>query len=308
MKTDLSIIIVNWNGIDITRQCLKSIYEQTKNINFEVIVIDNGSTDSSCQMIRDEFKQVKLISNTENKGFAAANNQGIEVSKGKFILLLNNDTVILENAIEKTLNFAKSNPQAGAVSCRVLNPDRTHQSTCFMFPSLLNLTLAALHLDKIFKTNSFFGRERYAGYDWNKTNEVDVITGCFMMVQREAIEEVGILDEQYFMYAEEADWCFRFKKAGWKILNASVGQIIHFGGVSSKKIKGAMMLQLKGSILLFIKKHRGKLSYVTSCAVTSLYFVIRSPYHFIRGNITGFTCWKGAFLSLLGADFLCLKR
>lgn len=302
MKTDLSIIIVNWNGQEITRQCLKSIYERTKNINFEVIVVDNASADSSCQMIRDEYPQVNLICNTENRGFAAANNQGINASKGDFILLLNNDTIILENAVEKTLQIAKLNPQAATISCKVLNPDYTLQSSCFMFPSLLNLSLAAMHLDSFFPKHKFFGRERYAGTDWNEITEVDVIAGCFMLVRKDAVKDIGMLDERFFMYAEETDWCLRFKKAGWKILYAPVGQIIHLGGATSKKVKPAMMLQLKGSILLFIKKHRSRVSYISACLVISIYFLLRAAYLRERN------CFKGAFLSLFGAEYLCLKR
>jgi len=308
MRIELSIILVNWNGLEITRQCLKSIYEQTKNICFEIIVIDNASKDLSCKMIREEFPKVILVCNEENKGFAAANNQGINKSKGNFILLLNNDTIVLENAIEKTLFAAESNSKAAVMGCKVLNRDRTPQSSCFMFPSILNLIIAAAHLDTIFPKNKFFGRERYARSEWNEIKEVDVVAGCFMLVRRDAIEDTGTLDERFFMYGEETDWCMRFKKHGWKILFCPNGKIIHLGGESSKKIKGTMMLQLKGSILLFIKKHYSRLSYAAACIVISLYFLIRTPYHLVRDTTISRVCCKGTFLSLLGADYLCLKR
>jgi GT2 family glycosyltransferase len=302
MKTDLSIIIVNWNGCEITKQCLESIYAQTKKISFEVIVVDNGSTDLSCEMIKNNFSQVKIIQNNENRGFAAANNQGIKEANGDFILLLNNDTIILDRALEKTLTIAKENPEAGIVGCRVLNADKSLQSSCFRFPSLLNLTLAATHLDMVFPNHRFFGRERYAKAHWNAITEVDVLTGCFMLVRREAYEQTGLLDERFFMYAEETDWCLRFKRMGWKVLYAPFGEIIHLGRASSRKNKGAMALQLKGSILLFIKKHRSRLSYSAACLIISLYFILRAPILF-NAN-----CCKGAFLSLLGADYLCLKK
>jgi GT2 family glycosyltransferase len=302
MKTELSIIIVNWNGCDITRQCLKSIYEQTKGIGFEIIVVDNGSTDLSCEMIRNEFPEVILIPNVDNRGFAAANNQGIKIAKGEFILLLNNDTIILDKAIKKTLSAAKANPQAGVMGCRVLNADKSLQSSYFRFPSLLNLSLAALHLDSIFPKNIFFGRERYARAEWNKITEVDVLTGCFMMARRNAVEKIGLLDERFFMYAEETDWCLRFKRNGWKVLYVPVGEIIHLGGASSKNNKGPMTLQLKGSILLFFKKNRNVVSYRAACIIVSIYFLLRASFLF-NAN-----CGKGAFLSLLGAEYLCLKK
>jgi GT2 family glycosyltransferase len=302
MKIDLSIIIVNWNGCDITKQCLESIYEQTKEIGFEVIVVDNGSNDLSCETIKNNFPDVRIIQNKENRGFAAANNQGIKESKGDFILLLNNDTIVLDKALEKMLAIAKENREAGIVGCRVLNADKSLQSSCFRFPSLLNLTLAAMHLDTVFPNHRFFGRERYAKANWKSITEVDVLTGCFMLVRREAYEQAGLLDERFFMYAEETDWCLRFKRKGWKVLYAPFGEIIHLGGASSRKNKGVMALQLKGSILLFIKKHRSRFSYSAACLIISLYFLMRAPILF-NAN-----CCKGAFLSLLGADYLCLKK
>ncbi len=302
MKADVSIIIVSWNSFEITRQCLKSVYEQTQNIVFEVIAVDNASSDGSCEMIKKEFPQVRLICNTENKGFAAANNQGIKKADGEFILLLNSDTIILNNAIEKTIIEARRNPGAAIIGCKVLNPDMTLQSSFFRFPSLTNLFIAAMHLDSLFPENTFFGRERYARINLQNTTEVDVITGCFMLVRKEAINQTGLLDERFFMYAEETDWCLRFKKHGWKVLYAPVGEIIHLGGVSSKKNKDSMALQLKGSILLFIKKHRSRISYISACLAVSIYFSIRALF------LLNLNCFKGAILSLFGAEHLCLKK
>ena len=138
-KMDVSIIIVNWNTCDVLRNCLASIYDNTEGFEFELIVIDNMSSDNSVSMIKATFPQVELIENSENRGFAAANNQGIATAKGRYILLLNSDTVILDNAISKTINFADNHPDAAVIGCRVLNPDRTLQPTCFVFPSVLNL-------------------------------------------------------------------------------------------------------------------------------------------------------------------------
>ena len=284
---DVSVIIVNWNTHDILRECLLSIYEQTKTVDFEVVVVDNGSTDGSAEMVKEEFRDVILIANSSNKGFAAANNQGITVAKGRYVLLLNSDTVILDNAVARTVAFADAHPEAAAVGCRVLNPDRTLQPTCFMFPSILNLFLSSLYLYKLFPRSRFFGRERMRWWKRDDIREVDVVTGCFMLVRREAIERVGMMDERFFVYGEETDLCYRFKQAGWKIIFTPDAEIVHLGGASSSQIKPQMYLQLRGSILLFFRKHRGWPVYWAACLLMALFFTVRVPYWLVRAIFSG---------------------
>jgi len=233
-------------------------------------------------MVKREFPNVTVLANSENLGFAAANNQGIKKAKGRYILLLNSDTIILNNAIQRTVAFADAHPEAAVVGCRVLNPDKTLQPTCFMFPSLLNMLLSTTYLYKLFPKSKFFGRERMTWWDRNDTREVDVVTGCFMLVRREAIEKAGLLDERFFMYGEETDWCFRFKQAGWKIMFTPEAEIIHLGGASSRKNASVMSLQLRGSILQFIRKHRGWLHYTLACILVWLFFAIRVPAWFLK--------------------------
>ena len=230
---DVSVIIVNWNTKELLRDCLSSVYEHAGDIDYEIIVIDNASTDGSAEMVKNDFQQVILIDNSCNRGFAAANNQGMAVAKGRYVLLLNSDTVVLNNVIVDTVRFADENPQIAVTGCRVLNPDLSLQRTCFMFPSVLNMLLSSTYLYKLFPKNRFFGREQMTWWDRNDVRQVDVVTGCFMLVRREAIEQVGTMDEQFFMYGEETDWCYRFRKKGWKVMFAPIGQIIHFGGQST---------------------------------------------------------------------------
>jgi GT2 family glycosyltransferase len=275
--TDLSIIIVSWNTQDILRNCLLSVFTQTRDIQFETIVIDNASSDGSAEMVKTEFHQVVLIENQNNRGFAAANNQGIENAHGKYLLLLNSDTVVLDNAVAKMIAFADSHPEAAVVGCRVLNPDKTLQPTCFMFPSLLNLILSTTYFYKLFCRSKFFGRERMTWWDRGDTRQVDVVTGCCMLVRRAAIEQVGVMDEQFFMYAEETDWCYRFKKAGWKVFFAPVAEIIHFGGQSSRHVREEMLIRLKLSILRFIRKHSNPLNYLLACCLMVIFFAVRIP-------------------------------
>lgn len=315
---DVSIIVVNWNTCDFLRACLKSVYQQAIGVTFEVIVVDNASADGSAAMVESEFPQVKLIQNDTNKGFAAANNEGITIAKGRYVLLLNSDTVILNSAIDKTVSFADVHPKAGVVGCRVLNPDRTLQLTCFMFPSVLNMLLSATYLYKVFPRNRFFGRERMTWWNRNDEKEVDVVTGCFMLIRRQAIEQVGLMDERFFIYGEETDWCYRFKRAGWKVLFTPEAQTIHFGGQSSKQIAPKMALQLRGSILQFMHKHHSWLEYKLACFLVWLFFVMRIPAWFIKWLVSRKNrayCWSRLKIYIMGtwrlptkgAQALCVK-
>ena len=274
---DVSIIIVNWNTADLLRDCLKSVYECAGAVEYEIIVVDNASADSSAEMIKNKFKNVILIENTGNRGFAAANNQGMAVATGRYVLLLNSDTIVLENSIANTVSFADENPEVAVTGCQVLNPDGTVQRTCFKFPSILNMLLSSTYLYKLFPRNRFFGREQMTWWDRSDVREVDVVTGCFMLVRREAIEQVGMMDERFFMYGEETDWCYRFRKRGWKIMFAPVGRIIHLGGQSTAKKPVAMIIQLRLSILKFIKKHYGRSSYLLARFLVALFFAVRLP-------------------------------
>jgi len=283
---EVSIIIVNWNTQDILRNCLQSIYEQAGGVHFEVIVIDNASTDGSAEMVMTKFPQVVLIENSGNRGFATANNQGLAIAGGRYVLLLNSDTVVLDSAISKIVSFADAHPEAAVVGCRVLNPNKTLQPTCFMFPSILNMLLSSTYLYKLFPKSRFFGRERMTWWDRNDIREVDVVTGCFMLVRQKAIEQVGIMDERFFIYGEETDWCCRFKKAGWAVMFTPSAEIIHFGGASTARMGNNMTLQLRGGILQFIVKHHSRSVYMLACILTGAFFAVRIPFWLIRTVIS----------------------
>ena len=214
LPIDVSVVIVNWNTIGLLKACIASVFSKTQSINFEVIVADNASTDGSVEMVRQEFSKVILIANAENVGFAAANNQGMAIAKGRYVLFLNSDTVVLNNAIQRTVVYADRQPDTAALGCRILNPDRSLQNSCFMFPSLLNLFLFSTYLYRFFPRSRFFGREQMTWWDRDDAREVDVVTGCYMLVRKRAIEEVGMMDRGLFMYAEETAWCYRFRSKG----------------------------------------------------------------------------------------------
>jgi len=274
---DVSVVIVNWNTRRLLRNCIRSIYENVNGLKYEILVVDNGSSDGSADMVKRTFTGVKLIVNKENRGFATANNQGILAAQGRYVLLLNSDTEVLPDCFEKAVDFADSHSNSAVVGCRVLNPDKSLQPTCFMFPSVFNMALSVSYLYKLLPRSSFFSRESMGQWDRQDIREVDVVTGCFMLVRAQAIREVGRMDERFFMYAEETDWCYRFKQAGWSIMFTPDCEIIHLGGQSSGKIRSEMLIQLRLSILKFIDKHHGRLKYKVACFLTIVFFAVRLP-------------------------------
>ena len=282
---DVSIVIVSWNTRDILRRCLRSICRHAKGIRFEVIVVDNASADGSSRMVREEFPSVILVENEKNRGFAAGNNQGMALARGRYLLLLNSDTTVLDNALVTLVSFADAHARAAVVGCRVLNPDRTLQPTCFMFPSVLNMVLSSSYLYKVFPRSRFFGRERMTWWARDDQREVDVVTGCIMLVRSEAIAEVGVLDERFFMYGEETDWCYRLKQAGWKVMFTPAAEIIHMGGQSSKQREPEMILQRRGSVLEFLRKHNSRFEYGVASLLAFLFFSVRIPFWMLRSSL-----------------------
>jgi GT2 family glycosyltransferase len=315
---DVSILVVAWNVRDLLAQCLRSVYQETKGIEFEVIYVDNGSADGSVEMVRREFPQVRIIANPDNNGFIKANNQAIEVATGRYVLLLNSDTVVLDNAITKAVQFADSRPKAAVVGCRVLNPDRTLQQSCFRFYSTLNMLLDVLLLSRAFPNNPFFGRKVYGGWDYNSEREVEVVVGCFSLVRMAAIKQVGVMDERFFVYGDDIDWCGRFVKAGWKVLFTPAGQIIHYGGQTTKKEAGRFSLQLHGAVLINVKTHYNWLTFAGCRLLTACYLLQRVPYWWLRAvrrkeereNALRAArgCWQGCWYALSDWTRLLMNR
>ncbi len=257
---DVSIIIVSWNTKEILRNCLRSVYEQAGPISFEVFVVDNASSDGSAQMVENEFPQVCLIRNAENRGFAAANNQAMARAMGRYILLLNPDTIVLNGAIAKTVSFADAHREAGVIGCKILGSDRTLQRSCSTYHSPLNLLILTFGLHRLFPRSRFFGRGRMTWWDYGSVREVQTVSGCFMLVRREAINQIGLMDERFFMYTEEMDWCWRMWSKGWKVIYFPNAEIVHLGGSSSALTWETMILEQRRSLLRFIEKRQGQLA------------------------------------------------
>ena len=299
----LSIIVVSFNTLDMTRDCLGSIFANLPNYPTEVFVIDNNSNDGSVEMITQEFPQVILIRNDYNKGFAAANNQGFELAKGKYVLLLNSDTIVLGDVLKKSVLYLKNNPAAGAMGCRVLNTNGTVQSTCSGYPSLIRLLLLATGLDRFAVLDSYLLRS------WMRDSEreVDVISGCYLMTTKKVIEKTGGLDEDFFFFGEETDWCRRMRTLGWKLMFTPVGEIVHHGGGSVKKLNFGRDIMLTEATVRLHRKYDGflgaSLAFVTlilfNCS-RAIFWSLKSlvdlearsrAYHFIQVVIRSNKTW-----------------
>ncbi len=257
---DLSIIIVNWNAQDLLEKCLRCVQATTRRVSYEIIVVDNASSDDSAAMVRRDFPDVVLIENRQNVGFAGANNQGMQVAQGRYWLLLNSDAFVEENTLDAMVAFMDAHPEAGMSACKLLYEDRRLQPSCYAFPTLKTEFYTALQLDKLFPKSPEFGGFLMTFWDFNDVRAVDAVMGAFMLVRREAVAQAGMMDDSYFMYSEEVDWCYRFKKAGWKILYNPAVQAVHLWGGSSKQVRVEMFLQLHRSKIEFFRKNYGGLS------------------------------------------------
>lgn len=232
----LSIIIVNYNTCQLTKECLRSVFRSKTRFSYEVIVVDNASIDASVREIKVDFPQVKIIENNSNLGFSKANNLGIDRAEGEYVLLLNSDTVIEADTIETMLQFMISNPQLGAAGCKILLPDGSLDKACKRsFPTPINSTYYALGLAKLFPGNPKFNAYQLGHLSEDDEHFIDCLVGAFMIVRGETIKQVGKLDEDFFMYGEDIDWCYRIKSAGWEIAYNPSATITHYKGASSIK-------------------------------------------------------------------------
>lgn len=254
---DLTVVIVNWNTLAMLRDCLASVYAGLgAGLAAEVIVVDNASDDGSPEMVAADFPEAVLIRNAENRGFAAANNQGFALARGRHVLLLNSDTVVHGDVLARSVVWLDAHGDAGAMGCRVLNTDGSVQLTCSMYPSILNQLLQASGLWKL-RRPRFFGRFLMTDWARDSEREVDTISGCYLLVRRQVIDEVGPLDEAFFFFGEETDWCRRMRAAGWRLMFAPVGEITHHGSASVRKLNHRRDLMLTESKVRLHRKHGG---------------------------------------------------
>jgi GT2 family glycosyltransferase len=256
---DLSIVIINWNSAAFVRKCLQSVYAGTR-CDFEVIVVDNASFDECGEIVRREFPEVRFIGSTVNLGFAKANNLGAREAKGRNLLFLNPDTEVMGDALCQMASFLDARPDAGIVGCKLLNTDLSLQTSCVQaFPSILNQALDTEYLRQAFPKLRLWGTQALLTGD--QPAGVEVISGAGLMIKADVFETVGQFSSNYFMYAEDADLCFKVNQAGWKNYYLSSVSVVHHGGQSSDKKpeNNFASVMMRESLMEFMRLRRGSL-------------------------------------------------
>lgn len=252
----LSIVIVNWNTRELLRACVQSVLETVRAAPLQIVVIDNASTDGSPEMVRQQFPMVELCANATNGGFARANNQAFAQCRAKYVLLLNSDAQLMAGTADGLMQELENYSNAAAAGPMILNRDGSYQAGGTDFPNLWNETLLALGVAR------FLRRGYYPNYPPDKPGgNVDWVGGACLLVRRRVLEQIGGLDEEYFMYTEETDWCFRARQAHWQIRYNPTLRVLHWGGASAAQAAAAMKSELYKSKLLFFAKHRARWQY-----------------------------------------------
>ena len=264
---DLSIIFVNWNTRDWLRQCLRALPAAVADRSAEVIVVDNASTDGSVEAVRSEFPSAHIIIHDTNRGFAAGNNAGLRIASGRYALLLNTDTLPEPCALQRMVDFADGLPRAGMVGALLLNPDGGFQASYAEFPSLLGETLLLLGLARPLLGPHF---PSHSPRDSQRARRCDWVQGACLLVRRAALEEIGLMDESFFMYTEETDWCAECWKAGWEVWFTPEARVVHFGGQSFARQPAARRRQVYAGKARFFFKRRGALAGLTFRAIVQI--------------------------------------
>jgi hypothetical protein len=280
---DISIVIVSWNTADMLASCLTSIFQNQGSVDIEVIVVDNSSIDGSPQMVRMKFPQVRLIESQKNLGFASGNNLGIRQSKGRYLLLLNPDTLIKPEALAILLDFMDTHSDVGGAGARLLNPDGSLQYSCSPVPSLSREFLRMFRLPGI-RSDGYYSMEAWGV---KQPRAVDVLLGACLMVRREALDQVGLLDEQYFMYSEEVDLCSRLRRFSWNLFWVPQAEVIHFGGQSTRQASADMFMRLYESKLRYFRKNYGQihaLAYKLLLMASSLIRLLLVPFIWLENS------------------------
>jgi GT2 family glycosyltransferase len=296
LNPKLSIIIVSYNTKELLIKCLSSVFEQTTRTDFEIIVVDNNSEDDSVTTVKTVFPQVNIITNKTNLGFAVANNKGLRSMKGQYALLLNPDTIVLDNAIDKMVRFMENHQQTGVLGCRILSARGRLQRAAYPPPSLLISITSMLsikrlapgradsyyrhHLERLFPsqmTNTYYDRQYRTA---QKAFRAGWVSGACLLIRRTTIEEIGLMDDNLFLFGEDADWCIRARKSGWGVMLLPQATIVHLGGMSTS---GALSISIEAgqfSRLYFAKKHFGPgavfvLRSIALIALITKYVIIR---------------------------------
>lgn len=276
---DLSIIVLNYKTRELTLACLQSVFSSATSYIYEVILIDNASNDGIIPTVNEQYPQVVCIANTDNVGFSKANNQGIRIAQGRYVLLLNSDTIVLPDTLDIMLRFMDENHNVGASGCKIVLPDGSLDKACKRgFPTPSASFYYAFGFSKLFPNKPRFNQYQLGYLSPDEAYPIDSLVGAFMLIRREAIEQVGMLDEEFFMYGEDIDWCYRIKEAGWVNYYYPRTHIVHHKGASSRRKPFKIIYEFHRAMILFHNKHyRKKYSWLTNTTVyagVSLKFIL----------------------------------
>lgn len=273
--SDISVIIVSWNACEYLKKCLISIADTGGSTVREVIVVDNNSTDGSAEMVEADFPKVMLIRSRENLGFARANNIGISKASGRWLALVNSDVVVHADCFERLVETLDNQPKVGLVGPKIFGGDGYIQRSCRRLPTIWTILCRSLALDKLISNNPVVFDGKRSQWDHDSQANVEVLSGCFWMARRSAVEGVGGLDERFFFYAEDVDWCKRFWDKGWRVTFVPDATAIHFGGASSGNAPLRYSVQMLRANLEYWRKHRGIFGLMA-------YYFLSLAHHVIR--------------------------
>ncbi len=277
----VSVIVVTWNSLEMTAACLESLFANLGSVAADVIVVDNASADGSAAELPRRFPALRVIANSTNLGFATANNQALRSARGDYFLLLNSDTLVRGDVIARSLRYLDEHPRVGVMGCRVLNTDGTLQLSCSREPDLVNIALLTSGLDRL-PWPRWLGRYQMRHWTRDDERDVDVVSGCYMLVRRSALDEVGLLDESFFFFGEETDWCQRFRARGWAVRFAPVGEIVHHGSASAVKLEEGRSLLLTDALCRLQRKHHGVLPALAMWLLLFAFNVSRAAGYALR--------------------------
>jgi GT2 family glycosyltransferase len=275
VTVNVSIVIVTWNGKRVVSQCLESLLQYGDDASVQIIVVDNASTDGTPEMVRELYPHVQLIQNRSNLGFAKANNLGIEQCRGKYVALINSDVKVPSGCLEKMIDYMDQNPTIGMLGPKMLLRDGSIGDSCMRFPTPLNWLYRALALDRLFRGSGKFGGFLMWDFRYDRVQDVDVLTGWFWLVRREALAQVGVLDERYFFYGEDIDWSKCFHDAGWRVVFYPEAEALHDRAASSSREPTRFYIEMNRANLQYCRKHHGRLAQIGFWLTTCLHEITR---------------------------------
>jgi GT2 family glycosyltransferase len=302
---DVSIVIASWNAKRHLLECLRSVEADEGGVGSETIVVDNASSDGSPEAVEQEFSTARLIRNADNLGFARASNIGIERASGRYVCLMNSDVLVRPGALRALVAFMDSRPTVGLVGPRVLDPDGSLQPSCRKFPGFANSLSRVLAVDRLLPTSSWLSGEIMTYWSHDAERSVDAVSGCFCLARREAVREVGLLDERFFFSGEDVDWCIRFHAAGWDVRFCPKAEVVHVQAASSSTAPQRFAVEQQRARLQLYRKHYSRTAVAYFMTLTFIHHVLRVAPRLLLYAIR--PCRRGSLKARIGEHLACLR-